>query len=204
MVIASRCQLSEYFSDPTRPGSMTSTFPTYFVPFVLEELDDAAADALLLQPSDHPLTLVEAARARRWAGGHPCHVQAAGAAWYEAKVEHHSARWACRRFAQLKGQNCLVSLPCSARSAPARGRCRRVLRWVAWDLPCRVGGLAQGLGKKVDDVGAWIIGAFLLTFAVLLVLVLVFYFLGLATSEDIQTLVQVGLAWLKKGLGLGS
>ena len=52
MVVASRRPLIDYFTDPSRSGSMTSTFPSYFVPYELELLDEAAADALLLQPSD--------------------------------------------------------------------------------------------------------------------------------------------------------
>jgi len=113
MVVFSRRSLSDYFRDPARSIGLTSPFPTYFTPFSLSPLDDAAADALLLQPSDHPLTPQEAAEAQRWAGGHPCHLQAAGQAWYEAKLTGRSQDWANRRLEELKTQNCLGTIPTS-------------------------------------------------------------------------------------------
>lgn len=123
MIVASRRPLAEYFLDPARPGSLTSSFPTYFTPFTLSPLDDAAADALLLlQPSDHPLTLQETAEAKRWAGGHPCHLQVAGQAWYEAKDAGHTAEWVRRRFEELKSQSCMVGHTAPARTSPRPGR----------------------------------------------------------------------------------
>ncbi len=157
MVVASRRRLADYFSDPARPGSMTSTFPNYFTPFSLSLLDDAAADALLLQDSDHPLTLQEVAEARGWAGGHPCHLQVAGQAWYETRAEGRTPQWARRRFDELKSQSCMVSRPGLGTATKRLGRLRRVLRAIFWDAPLRVGRLAQHLGARFDDVAAWII-----------------------------------------------
>ena len=108
MLVASRRPLIDYFTDPSRPGSMTSTFPSYFVPYDLESLDDAAADALLLQPSDQPLTLTEVAAAKRWTGGHPCHLQCAGAVLYDARVAGKPIAWADKRFAEISRQACSV------------------------------------------------------------------------------------------------
>jgi hypothetical protein len=204
MVVTSRRPLAEYFSDPARSNTMTSTFPTYFAPFVLETLDAAAADALLWQPSDCLFTLAEVAQARRRAGGHPCHLQVAGAAWYEANVEHRSARWAYKRFIQLKGQNCMVSPPPTPLRPAGGSRYWHVLRRVCWESPCRVGQFAQRMGKKLDDVAAWLIGAGVLIFALVLVAAIVLFLLHLATGEDIQTLFQAGIALLKKALQLGS
>jgi hypothetical protein len=110
MVVASREPLERYFTDPQRPSGLTSSFPTYFQPRTLGPLKPAEADALLLQPSDHPLTPTEAAQARRWAGEHPCHLQVAGAAWYQAKAEGHAPaqQWAQKRYKEVQPQNCLV------------------------------------------------------------------------------------------------
>lgn len=186
MVVASRCPLAQYFTDPTRPNSLTSTFPNYFTPFTLSPLDDAAADALLLQPGDHPLTPSEAAEARRWADGHPCHLQVAGQAWYEAKAQGRRQTWARQRFVELKSQSCLVS-------PAATGRTRshllqRVLRAIFVDLPLTVGRLAQHLGARFDDLAAWIIGA-------VLILLLGLVLLGVITGGDLWEGV-------KKALGL--
>ena len=108
MVVASRRPLIDYFTDPSRSGSMTSTFPSYFVPYELELFDEAAADALLLQPSDQTLTLSEVAAAKGWAGGHPCHLQCAGAGLYEARAAGKPIAWGQKRFADIKRQACDV------------------------------------------------------------------------------------------------
>ena len=188
MIVASRRPLAEYFLDPARPGSLTSTFPNYFTPFTLSLLDDAAADALLLQPGDHTLTIKEAAEAKRWAGGHPCHLQVAGQAWYEARAEGRTPQWARRRFAELKSQSCMTGHTAAAKLPPQRGRLRRILRAIFRDVPVSVGRLAQRLGTRFDDVAAWIIGA-----AVIVLLLLVL--LGVATGRDLLDVI-------KKGLGL--
>ena len=192
MVVASRRPLVEYFYDPARPNSLTSTFPSYFTPFTLAPLDDEAADTLLLQPSDHPLTVREAAQARRWASGHPCHLQAAGHACYEAQVSAQGARWARARFAELKGQSCMTGLAPTRPFPPGRGRLwrglRRFLRLAFRDLPIAIGRPVQALGARIDDVAAWIIGA------VVIVLVILLLF-GAAKTSDV-------LDAIKKGLGL--
>lgn len=188
MIVASRRSLADYFSDPARPGSLTSTFPSYFTPFTLSLLDDAAADALLLQPGDHPLTVTEAAEAKRWAGGHPCHLQVAGQAWYEARVEGRMPQWAQRRFTELKSQSCMTGPVAAAKTSPQPGWLRQILRAIFWGVPLRIGRLAQRLGARFDDVAAWIIGA-----AVIIVILLVL--LGVATGSDLLDVI-------KKGLGL--
>jgi hypothetical protein len=188
MIVASRRPLAEYFLDPARSGSLTSTFPNYLTPFTLSLLDDAAADALLLQPGDHTLTIQETTEAKRWAGGHPCHLQVAGQAWYEAKAEGRTPQWARRRFAELKSQSCMTGHAAAAKPPPQHGRLRRILRAIFRDVPVRVGRLAQHLGTRLDDVAAWIIGA-----AVIVLLLLVL--LGVARGSDLLDVI-------KKGLGL--
>jgi hypothetical protein len=106
LLVASRRPLIDHFTDPARPGSLTSTFPSYLTPFTLDLLDDAAADGLLLQTSDHTLAIKEASEARRWAAGHPCRLQAAGQAWYEAHVGGQPARWAKSRYTEIARQSC--------------------------------------------------------------------------------------------------
>jgi hypothetical protein len=187
LVVASRQSLAEEFA--AQPGSMTSTFPNYLTPFVLQLLDDAAADALLLQPSDHPLTITEAAQARRWARGHPCLLQAAGAAWYEAKASQRTPQWAAQRFQELKNQNCKVlqaSQKQGTRSQP--NAFMRLVRAVFIAIPMRLGRLAQKIGLKLDDIAAWLIG-------MAIVIVVVLALLGLLNALDVVN-------FFKKALGI--
>jgi hypothetical protein len=98
MVIFTRQKLLSYFTQQ----SLTSTFPSYFQPFTLRELEKEAADDLLLrQPSEHPLTTEQARQARIWAGLHPCRLQCAGAAWYQANSGGKPARWAKERYQEI-------------------------------------------------------------------------------------------------------
>jgi hypothetical protein len=187
MIVASQRPLAEHFHDPEQPGSLTSSFPTYLTPFTLTLLDDKAADQLLLQESDHMLTLEEVTRAKRWARGHPCHLQAAGQAWYEAKAGGRTPRWARQRFKELKGQSCMVSGKVRKRSGWPRWL-RGALSFVFLGIPIRVGRLAQHLGARLDDVAAWLIGA-----AVIVLVALVL--LGVAKGGDV-------VAVIKRGLGL--
>ena len=190
MVIASRLPLIDYFRDPARPNGLTSTFPSYFTPFTLGPLSESAADALLLQESDHPLTIQEAAPAQRWAGGHPCHLQAAGYAWYEAKQGGYTERWVEVRFEELRMQLCSTGQPEEARveeaTHPRAGWLRRGLRVVFVDAPMRVGRLAQRLGEHFDKIAAWIIGA-------VMVLVVIFLILGKVGWQDMWDVIKRGL-----------
>jgi uncharacterized protein len=195
MIVASRRPLAEYFSDPTRPGSLTSTFPNYFQPFGLGPLDDAAASALLLQKSDHALKIAEAEEAKQWAGGHPCHLQVAGAAWYQAKGEAKSPEWYFNRREELKRQSCMVSASVTSPSAVTkrsrRGWLRRLLlipKIVFWSLPLKIGQLVQHLGMNIHHIAAWLIGVVLIVLVVLLVS-------GVVTSEDVWN-------WLKGKFGV--
>jgi hypothetical protein len=194
MIVVSRRPLADYFGDPARPNSLTSTFPNYFTPLTLPPLDEASAEALLLQPSDHPLTLAEAPEARRWAGGHPCHLQVAGAAYYEAKTEGHSREWAYRRREEIKSQSCMVSTPAPSRLAtqhdwPWRGlrAILQVLRAIFWVAPRWIGRLARRLGIGINQIAEWIVG-------IVLIILVVLVLLGVAKATDV-------LEMLKKGLG---
>ncbi len=104
MVVASRLALPEL--EAAHPSRQSSTFASYFQTYRLPLLDTAAADALLTQPSPHPLTPQQVAEARAWASGHPCLLQAAGAAAYAAHAEQRSADWVRARREQLKADNC--------------------------------------------------------------------------------------------------
>ncbi|MCP4542516.1 MAG: ATP-binding protein [Chloroflexi bacterium] len=194
MIVASRLPLADYFRDPARPHALTSTFPSYFTPFTLHPLNTPSADALLLQPSDHPLTVQETALARRWAGGHPCHLQVAGQACYESKAADHPQKWARRRFEELENQSCMTGQPAHPRRRPnrlyrsVRRVLRRSVRATFLRFPIAIGRVAQLLGARLDDVAAWLIGA-----AIILALILIL--LRLATGADLLDII-------KKGLGL--
>jgi hypothetical protein len=108
MLIASRSSLADYFTDSRYPGRLTSNFPTYFVPFELQPLDDEAAEAMLLQLGPQ-LGLAELEQARGWATNHPCLLQAAGQALHEMHTQRQNMAWAERRFRQFRSQNCMGS-----------------------------------------------------------------------------------------------
>lgn len=98
MVLFTRQKLIKYFTQQ----SLTSNFPSYFQPFTIKELDKDAADELLLQQqSDQPLTTEQARQARSWAGLHPCRLQCAGEAWYQAKSSGKPAKWAKDRYDEI-------------------------------------------------------------------------------------------------------
>jgi hypothetical protein len=185
MIVASRRPLAEYFRDPARPDSLTSTFPSYFTPITLRPLDEQAADALLLQPSDHRLTVQETAQAKRWAGGHPCHLQVAGQACYEAQAGGHAPTWARKRFDELESQSCMTGQVAGKESR--LGRLWRVLpRAIFLDFFIAIGRLAQHLGARFDDVAAWLIGA-----AIILILLLLLF--GVAKGSDLLDIIKQGL-----------
>jgi|RhiMetdeSRZDD1v2_1073273.scaffolds.fasta_scaffold174489_3 hypothetical protein len=138
MVLFTREKLIRYFTQQ----SLTSTFPSYFQPFTLRELEREAADALLLrQPSDHPLMIEQARQARSWAGLHPCRLQCAGAAWYQAKSEGKPAQWAKKRYQEIVEQLGFVN-PSHLSVKSAKGLMHRLKQPRIW-LPLSV---AIGLG----------------------------------------------------------
>jgi hypothetical protein len=157
MVVASRRPLSEHFSDPQRPGMLTSTFPSYFQPFFLRELDGAAADTLLLQPCAHMLTLAEVTDARRWAQDHPCRLQVAGAAVFEAKRDGMDTAWARARRDELARQACMVVSPSTTAAtvqAKPTSRVWGIVRAIFLGGPIWIGRMVQKLGEKFDEMAA--------------------------------------------------
>jgi uncharacterized protein len=214
MVIASRRPLAEYFTDPRRPNSLTSTFPNYFPLFRLELLSNNDADQLLLQGGR--LNNYEVRAARVWAKGHPCHLQAAGGALVENKQRQKpSEQWARARFEELIKNCCLagttlapleqspdVSLgrvesgqlastapPPLAHPQPRRNWLLRTLRFIFITVPVFIGQQVQRIGSKIDELEAWFKG---LVFILLLILILI----GLMKGTDL-------VSWLKKIFGIG-
>lgn len=175
IVIATRRPLAEYFSGPT--GALSSTFPTYFQPQTLERLSIDEAHQLLLQESRYPLSVAEAEEAWHWAQGHPCHLQAAGHAYYDTKAQQRTSEWRGKRREELKKQCCMVNEQPSYLPPP-------VSKWQRWRLgtivllfvlavwlrlPPKIGEWVQQAGEKFDQIAAWVIGlAVLLTVALLI------------------------------------
>ncbi len=104
-VIASRLSLREHFE--CHPSALTSSFPNYFTPIRLGELNEHAADTLLLQQS--LLNLAQVQQAKRWASRHPCRLQCAGQAWYEANRDHQDSAWAKQHYQDLQQQACTAN-----------------------------------------------------------------------------------------------
>ncbi len=104
LVAASRLPLSEHFLH--HPEAPASDFPSHLSTYILRELDDSAAEQLLARGVACGFQPAEIQRARHWAGGHPCKLQCAGEAWYEAKQGHEGEAWAKRRFGELAGKLC--------------------------------------------------------------------------------------------------
>lgn len=188
MIVVSYQPLAKYFTDPERPKHFTSDFHTYFQTFNLKLLDDASADSLLLQPSNHPLTLQQVAEAKRWADRHPCHLQAAGRAWYEGIPNSQSPKQVLSRFNQLKHENCTASVNSAVTSPQWAHWLRRGLKVLFWRLPLAIGRPIQSIGSKIDDLVAWFLGFSLLMLAILLLL-------------HELTIAEFG-SWVKKVLGL--
>jgi hypothetical protein len=141
MALFTREKLISYFTQQ----SLTSTFPSYFQPFTLRELEKEAADALLLrQPSDHPLTTEQARQARSWAGLHPCRLQCAGAAWYQANSEGKPSRWAKERYREIVEQLGFVN-PAHLSATSVKGFTHRLKRpriWFPLSIAIGLGALA--------------------------------------------------------------
>jgi hypothetical protein len=186
MMVASHLSLTDLFR--ALPTSLTSNFPTYFMHFGLQPLVDAAADALLLQPSDHPLTVADAREARQWANGHPCHLQAAGQAMYEAKAGIHATASMRDRFIELKNTNCFVDHATQLPPPPAKriGRVRRALRAIFIGVPLRLGQQAQKISLKLDDIASWLIG-------MAIIIVVILAVLGWVNALDVVNLVKRAL-----------
>ncbi|QQS45191.1 MAG: AAA family ATPase [Acidobacteriota bacterium] len=116
LVIFSRLELIEYF----KQKNLTSDFPNYFLTFELKELTPTAADELLLQESDHQLDIHEAQQARQWAGLHPCALQCAGEALYQAKAGNFTIQQAKKQYRRYVKSVC-YSDPSRMRILSRRG-----------------------------------------------------------------------------------
>lgn len=84
------------------PPQFTSRFPGELIDYDLEPLDPPAADALLSQACDHPLTPAEIQQARTAAEGKPLLLQMAGRVWYETKAAGRPMTEASKRFEEQK------------------------------------------------------------------------------------------------------
>ena len=169
LIVASREPLINYFTDPNRPNGLTSTFPSYCMPLTLELLDESAADTLLLQPSNHKLAPPHAELAKRWAKGHPCKLQAAGAAWYQAKVERRPPHWIKQRYQQLIAQNCTAPTT----PQPSRNPIRLIWQGIVWIVTVPslfVGRIAKLFGKNISEATEWIVGTAIIVLFILLLL----------------------------------
>lgn len=163
LVVASRQRLNEYFTDPKRPQSLTSTFPTYFQIHTLPLLDDTAADALLTQSSEYTLSITEVAEARKWASGHPCHLQVAGQAYYEARAKQHPNEWMRQRREEMKRGNCATGQPPELLQQRAWWKrifhtLFQVVCFVFITMPLWIGKGTQYIGLRINDVAAWLLG----------------------------------------------
>jgi hypothetical protein len=87
---------------------------------------------------------------------------------------------------ELQRQSCMVGHTKSGEVARRLKRFPRALRAVFWEAPLKVGQLVQWLGTRIDDVGAWLIGA-----AVILLLILVL--LGVVRFDDLWDVIRKGL-----------
>lgn len=167
MVIASRAPLVFYFTDPSRSDSLTSTFPNYFQPFTLQPLDETAADDLLLQKSDYPLSVDDAHDAKQWSARHPCLLQAAGESFFlmraerrrqaeqrdQTPAEPYNLEWAHRQREVFKSQNCLVTQNRAVKpKLTVRASLRRLLPWLP--LLLLVGVLIYHFGLQAVLVNA--------------------------------------------------
>jgi len=129
-VLFTRHKLIDYFTKRT----ITSTFPNYFQPFSIVELDEESADKLLLQPFNNFCLNTEQARhARMWAGLHPCRLQCAGAVWYQANVQGKSYNWSYSRYNDIVKQLGFTN-PLSLPVTSAQGMAHRLNNPRIWTV----------------------------------------------------------------------
>ncbi|MBN1812817.1 MAG: ATP-binding protein [Anaerolineae bacterium] len=167
-----------------RQHRLTSSFFNVGQLLQLGELtEDEAADLVRLPASTirgapAALSLEEQHLARQWGGRHPCLLQLAACFLCQARQEGRDAAWARERF------------DAEARRVPYSGyRLRRLwqpLRWLAWSLPARLGGLARGIGGAVDEFANWVIGMTILIAIALAVL-------GILTRTQVLDLLRRAL-----------
>lgn len=109
MIVASVRPLAEYQDSKVLFNQSTSPFTNIFTTMRLTPLNEAAAKEMLRHVSASQLTESEINEAIKWAGGHPCLLQAAAAAQHEAKLNGYSEEWVYERREALKLQNCATA-----------------------------------------------------------------------------------------------
>ena len=188
LVVASRLTLAQHFQQ--HPAGMTSNFPSYLPPVFLRELDMAAADSLLLQ--NDLLNVNEIHQAKQWAGLHPCRLQCAGQAWFEAKRHQHDTAWAKRRYHELKDQACLVRVADSSNGKalkPFIVGLQSLPRW-AMGLLARLGGWVKWVGVKGGDISNIVLG-------LIVIILVVAVAVGLYTGKLSIVQILEMLNWAK-------
>ncbi len=173
-VVASKQPLKIY----RRRHQLTSPFFNQGHTLVLRELTEDEADDLVRLPASNvpgarpALGLEEQRLARRWAGRHPCLLQLAADALWQAQEEGRDADWAQARY---KAQARRVSRPRWhwLHKIPRRGA--SALGWI--------GRTARRLGAALDEAQNWLIGA-------LILIVVILVTLGLISGRDILDLLR--------------
>lgn len=173
-VVASRRPLQVY----RRQHKLTSPFFNQAHTLVLRGLtEDEANDLVRLPASTVPgtqpaLGLDERRLARRWGGRHPCLLQLAADALWQAGDEGQDTDWAQARYRKQARQ---VSRPRWRWLRWIPRRCASALGWV--------GRTARRLGAALDAAQNWLIGA-------LILIVVILVLLGLISGRDVLDLLR--------------
>jgi hypothetical protein len=173
-VVASRRPLQVY----RRQHKLTSPFFNQAHTLVLRGLTEDEADDLVRLPASTvpgaqpALGLEERRLARRWAGRHPCLLQLAADALWQAQEEGRDANWAHARY-QAQARH--VSRPRWRWLRRIPRRCASALGWV--------GRTARRLGTTLDEAQNWLIGA-------LILIVVILVLLGLISGRDVLDLLR--------------
>ncbi|QQS47651.1 MAG: hypothetical protein IPM66_03060 [Acidobacteriota bacterium] len=192
MMVTTQIPLVDYFRDSNRPKQLTSTFPTYFPPVILDTLDEHDAMDLLMQPSRHQLTLQQARTAWRWTEGHPCLLQAAGESCFRANEKNKSAGWAFKTYQVIHNNVCYTKREkqFSFFSVSAvKALIAQTAGFLFLRIPVFLGRTIQRFGGKFDQVASWIIGGII----ILMIMLLLF------GKMQLQELTL----WVRKIVGLG-
>ena len=166
LVVATQEPLQEY----RNRYRLTSRFFNLGHMIRLGELTDEEALALVRLPAStipgapEALTPEEQRTALAWGGRHPCRLQLAAYSLCQARLQGKDVSWARREYeVQVENQF-------GAPAPPLARRLWRVLRYLFWDLPRRLGQLARRTGEAVDDLTNWLLGVLIIA-VVILVLV---------------------------------
>lgn len=143
-VVASRESLRNYGQHNPQLSTFPNVFSTWELqPFTVQEVDSLMAKVGVLPPNSQYLM-------REWGGSHPYRLQLAGDCLWQAQQYGKSIDWAKRRF-EREGRHLV-------RSADSPKLIWRLLYWLGWEMPQKLGSLVLFVGGNQEGFKNWLAG----------------------------------------------